>query len=284
MKYGIVVDSGCDIKALPEGNEDIIFERAPLKLRVGESEYVDDFSLDISEYMEAMKQCTTTTGSAAPSPDEWLQSYQKADIIFAITITGTLSGSHNSAMVAKDMLMEKFPDKQIHVIDSLSTGPEMTLLTYKLVEYMKQELPFQEIVDKITAYHQQTGLLFLLEALDNLVRNGRVNKYVASIVGILGIRIIGRASEKGTLDIMHKVRGQSSSYDKLVKSVIQDGFCGGKVVIAHCFNEKAANYIKEQICNQFPDCQVLITPTSGLCSYYAESNGLLIGFEKGNIS
>lgn len=277
MNFVIVVDSGCDLVNFPEC-ENVIFERAPLTIRVGEKEYTDDFNLDIDGFMDDMIHCTTTTGSAAPSPNIWYEAFKKADNVFAITITSGLSGSYRSAMAAKDMILDEYPDKNIHVIDSLSAGPELTVILYKLTEYIKQGMSFEEITQKITKYKKNTGLGFMLESLDNFVRNGRVNKYVGKITGVLGIRIIGRASATGELEVVHKSRGKY--LEQLANMVINDGYKGGRLVIAHCFNEDGANRLSKLLTERFPNCSIEIMPTSGLCSYYAENHGLLVGYEK----
>lgn len=278
MKYGIVVDSGCDLRLLAGEDENLIYRRTPLRLRLDETEWIDDNSLDTGIFMREMAKCTRS-GSAAPSPQEWCQFYMEADEIFAITITGTLSGSYNSAEVARQMIMEEYPDKKIFLLDSKSTGPEMTLLVYKIRECIRKQMTFEEITEEITKYHSQTRLLFVLESLDNLVKNGRVSKMQGIMAGMLGIRILGCASEEGTLGIMQKCRGKRNVYDKLVKQMLSDGYCGTKVVISHCFQEERVQYLCGLLRQSFPACQIEIMPTSGLCSYYAEQGGILVGYD-----
>ena len=82
--------------------------------------------------------------------------------IFLVTITGTLSGSHNSAQLAKNIYLEDHPDTKIHVIDSLSAGGEVDLLVEKLNDLIDQGLSFEEVVEAITAYQEKTKLLFVL--------------------------------------------------------------------------------------------------------------------------
>lgn len=280
MKYGIIVDSSCDLTELPDNQNQIFYDRAALKIRVGEKEYIDNLSLDLKDFMTDMENCKTTTGSSAPSPEDWYNAYIHADEIFALTISGKLSGSYNSAVAGMNMLLENYPDKKIHVIDSLSTGPEMTLAVYKLQECMKQNMPFEDIKDTITEYMKHTHLYCILESLDNLVRNGRVNKIVGNIAGMLGIKILGQASNEGTIDILQKCRGRKSVYDNLIKQIQSKYTTLSKVVISHCFNEEGAKFIKEKILSIFPKCVVTIMPTGGLCSYYAERNGLIIGISE----
>ncbi|MDO5540763.1 MAG: DegV family protein [Eubacteriales bacterium] len=278
MKYGIVVDSGCDLRLLEGDDENLIYRQAPLSLRLDESEWVDDNGLDTKIFMREMAKCTRS-GSAAPGPEDWCRFYMEAEEIFAITITGTLSGSYNSAAAARQMVMDKYPNKKIFLLDSKSTGPEMTLLVYKIRECVRKGMTFEEITEEITMYHRKTRLLFVLESLDNLVKNGRVSKIRGIMAGVLGIRILGRASEEGTLEILKKCRGKQGAYDKLVQQMAEDGYQGTKVVISHCFQEEMAQYLCDLLRKRFPACQTEIMPTSGLCSYYAEQGGILVGYD-----
>lgn len=278
MKYGIVVDSSCDLRLIPGEEENLIYRRTPLRLRLDEKEWIDDDSLDTAVFMKELAECSHS-GSAAPSPQEWYQFYMQADEIFAITITSVLSGSHNSAALARQMALEEQPDKKIFLLDSMSTGPEMTLLVYRIRECIKKGMVFEQIVTEITEYRKRTRLLFALESLDNLVKNGRVSKLQGIMAGILGIRILGRASTEGTLEILQKCRGKQMVYDKLVKHMLSDGYRGTKIVISHCFQEEMAQYIHSLIRQHFPTCQIEIMPTAGLCSYYAERGGILVGYD-----
>lgn len=282
MKYGIIVDSGCDLKEL-EGNAKgwIDFTRAPLKLDIGDKEYIDDVTLDTKSFMEEMHAFKGRTGSAAPSSDAWYQAIDKSDAIFIVTVTGALSGSYSSAKIAVDMYLEEHKDKRIHLIDSKSASSEMTLIVRKLTELIEQGLEFDEIVAAIERYRTHTELLFVLENLDNLVKNGRISKVQGSIAGLLGIKIVGYASEEGTLEVSHKCRGRKTAYDKAVEEMIARGYAGGDVIITHCFNQESAEYLKEQIRNKYPNSHVTLMETSGLCSYYAEQNGMLIGYVAG---
>jgi len=280
MKYGIVVDSGCDMTGLnPAVMNEIDFTRVPLKLDIGDKVFIDDFDLNIEGFMKEMSAYKGKTGSAAPSPHDWVKAYEKSEYVFALTITGTLSGSYASAKTGLDLFKEQYPDRKIHLIDSKSTGPEMTLIVKKLTEYMSQDMSFEEIVKNIDEYCKSTHLLFVLKSLDNLVKNGRVSKLKGSLAGILGIKILGVASNEGTLELLQKCRGKMTVYDKLIEEMLTRQYSGGRVVIAHCFALDIAEYIASNIKKKFPNCDIEIMNTSGLCSYYAEQGGILIGFE-----
>lgn len=280
MKYGIVVDSGCDMRSLNfDTKKQIDFTRVALKLDIGEKEFTDDLNLNIEEFMKEMYAYKGKTGSAAPSPEDYMRAYEKSDFVFAITITGTLSASYTSANTAKDMFLDQYPDRKIHLIDSKSTGPEMTLIVRKLTELINQGMSFKDIVTNIEKYRKNTHLLFILKSLDNLVKNGRISRLKASMAGILGIKVLGTASEEGTLELLDKCRGKLTVYDKAIEKMVSKNYKGGRVVIAHCFSADVAEYIAISIKKLFPKYDIEIMSTSGLCSYYAEQGGILIGFE-----
>ena len=141
-------------------------------------------------------------------------------------------------------------------------------------------MPFEEICDTATKYLQKTGLVFMLKSLKTFANNGRVSPLVAKLVGIAGICIVGKASAEGTLEPMHKCRGERRSLETLVTSLEAEGYRGGKISIGHCQNEEAAKELKELIRAKFEKAEIEIHKFRGLCSFYAEKGGVLVGFEK----
>lgn len=279
MKYAIIVDSSCDLYIDNNFQNDTFMARVPLRLRVGEKEYIDDFDLDIATFMKEMSACSEATGSSAPSPEEWYNAYKNADEIFAVTITSQLSGTYNSAMIGRDMALEEDPNKKIHVIDSKSAGAGTTIIVRKLQEYIGKGMNFQEIVDHITKYCETVKTYFILESMDNLIKNGRVSALAGKLAGILGIKILGQASSEGTIELLRKLRGKDMIYKKTVEDMFSSGYNGGKVIISHCFNEERVKYVSEMIKAKYPEAEIEVMLTGGLCSYYAEEKGLIIAFE-----
>lgn len=280
MKYGIVVDSGCDRKCLPAGAPDgIDFTRAPLNLDIGEKTFVDDFDLDIDSFMKEMYAYSGKTGSAAPSPSSYFEAYEKSENVFVITITSALSASYSSSLIAADMFRSQYPERNIHVLDSKSTGSEMSLFVRKLTDLIGEGLEFDEIATAIDEYSQKTHILFILQSLSNLVKNGRVSKLSGSIAGVLGIKALGFANELGQIIVRDKSRGKTKIYDKTIEEMKVLGFAGGRVILTHCHNMPMVEYVSSKLLAMYPDCDIEVLTTSGLCSYYSEEGGLLIGFE-----
>ena len=119
--------------------------------------------------MKCIKQKTNKL-QPAPSPDAFLEAYKGAENVIAITITGGLSGSQNSAQLAKNMLLEEAPETNIEVFDSLSASGEMVLFVQKANELIAQGLSYEEVVAALKDYLASTKLLFVLARVDNLVK------------------------------------------------------------------------------------------------------------------
>lgn len=275
MKYRIVGDSSTDLFMLSHGIE---FVGAPLKILIDETEYVDDGSINIEEMVAHMER-SETNSSSCPNVFDYKKSFEGADTIFVVTITSGLSGSYNAATQAAEEYMQEHPEVKIHVVDSLSAGSEPHLLVEKLEYFMLKGMSFEEIRDAISEYQKHTHLIFALESLNNLAKNGRVSPAVAKIASLLGIRFIGIASEEGKLQQVHISRGERKTLTALMSEILKMGYEGGRMWIGNCLNQSTAEKLKAMLLEKLPDCLIDIQPCSGLNSYYAERGGLMIGFE-----
>ena len=279
MTWKIVADSGCDYRTIENLAVDTLFESVPLTIQVGDEIFIDNAQLNIDDMMEKMYATSSASKAACPAPDDYMQAFDGASNIFVVTITGTLSGSHNSAQVAKKLYLEEHPNVNIHIIDTLSAGGENDLIIKKLNLLIGQGLSYEEVVTEITAYQAKTKLLFVLAKVDNLVKNGRLSKLLGAVVGLLNIRMVGEASQDGKLELLQKARGAKKSLIAAFDELIKAGYAGGQIIIAHRNNLKFCQQFSEMVREKFPQAVIEVIPTSGLCSFYAEENGLLMGYE-----
>ena len=278
MKIKVIADSSSNIFEMKE----IDYSTVPMKILAGEKEYVDTEDLDVYNMVEELRVFKDKTSTSCPNAGEWLDAMGDADVVYGFSITSNLSGCYNAAMQAKQMCEEERPDVKIHIFDSLSVGPEVQLLMEKVTEHIKAGLNFEETVEKMNEYMKHTHLLFSLESLANLARNGRVSPLVAKAAGLLGIRLVGKASDVGTLEPLSKCRGEQKAMLEVFRLMKENGFSGGPVRISHCFNEGAVAILKEKIRSEFPKCDIKELLCTGLCSYYAEKGGLIIGYTDAN--
>ncbi|MDO4903898.1 MAG: DegV family protein [Limosilactobacillus sp.] len=279
MTVKIVTDSGASSY---ESNIDgVLHVNVPLTVMVDDKAWIDDADIDMDAFVAALKATKSKTSSSCPNIGNWAEAFDGADEIYVLTITSGLSGSYNSAVQAAEMYMGEHPDVKIHVFDSLSAGPQIRLLAYRIADLVNKGMSFDQVVELINDRIKKTDLLFVLEELDNLANNGRVNKQVAQIAHLLNIYVYGTTSEAGEFDMLGKMRGGKKMHKKLAGVMTDDlGYHGGKVFIDHvnCPDsaEKMANAIKEV----YPDADITISTCGALCTYYAENGGLMIGFEK----
>lgn len=275
MQFKIVADSSSNVRSM----DGVSFANVPLKIITKEKEYVDDQTLDLAQMVEELKAYKGTSGTSCPNVVEWMEAFGDADAVFAIAITSNLSGSCNAARQAAEEYMEEHPDRKVCVLDSLSAGPELRLIAEKIREGILAGKAFEEIEAETREYMKHTHLLFTLQSLANLARNGRVNPAVAKLAGVLGIVIVGKASDVGTLQQMHKCRGEKRAIDMLYKEMKAHGYAGGRVRIGHNFNLAGAQVLRDIILAEFPGADIGIEQSAGLCLFYAEEGGLLVGYE-----
>ncbi len=275
MNWKIVADSSANLQAMAG----IPFASVPLKIITDQKEYVDSPDLDVGGMVEDLLSYKGRSGSSCPNAHEWQTAFAGADAVIGLTISSNLSGSFAAASQAGRDYTEEHPDAKVFVLDSLSAGPEMQLLAEKARELILGGLPFEQVKEKLTEYSKRTRLLFSLQSLKNLANNGRVSPAVATISGALGLRLVGAASSQGTLQPLHKCRGEAAALRTILKEMLAAGWQGGKVRIAHCFNQKAASLLAEALRQYHRSCEIEILPCTALCSFYAEKGGLLVGFE-----
>ncbi len=280
MKWIIVTDSSSDMACMKtELNGEVGFDTTPLKLLIGEDEFVDDEKLDVDVMMKALAAYPGKSGSAAPSPGEWKEAFEKADFAVAITISSNLSGSFASAQAGIQMLKEEYPQKKVVLVDSRSTGPAMMMLALKAYELAKQGVDYETMNMSMENYFNEIRTLFVLENMDNLVKNGRVSKLSGGMASLLGIKVMGEATPEGTLGVLKKARGKLQAHEKMLDAMFEKGYKGGMVKIGHCHNEEKAKYIRECIMAKYEKAKVEIYKLRGLDSFYAEEGGIIMGYE-----
>lgn len=279
MAWMIVSDSSCDIRELTPLAPGVQFALVPFKIRIGQREYVDLPTLNVPQMMQAMTDYNGASTSACPSPEEWAACFLQADQILAITISSNLSGSYNAAVAARQMVLEEHPDKQIFILDTLSCSGALAGAAALANQKIAAGAGFEEVCDAVIAYAEAGHILFSLASFENLAKNGRVSKVVGFIAGALNMRVLGRRTPDGKIDFFFKTRGESRVLARILEQMDRDGFDASRsVMVSHCHNEKAAQLLCHGIQAKWPDTTVEIVPCSGLCSFYAQDQGLIVTY------
>ena len=246
-------------------------------IRVDDTDFVDTPDLDVEKLVAAMEK-STVSRTSCPSPQEWYQVFLRAEKTVALTISSNLSGSFNSAMTAREMVLEAHPEKQIEIIDSLSTGPKLGMMAHRAAALILEKSPMEKVAEVLRQMAGSIHTLFTLCSFRNLVNNGRVSRLAGFLAGKLNIRVIGAGSPDGIIEIREKLRGDSRTLQAMVEMMAKEGFRGTLVSVSHCLNEKLAATFRDLVLARWPDAPIQIYPTRGLDSYYAERSGLIVSY------
>ena len=277
MKWRIVSDSSCDIFELDHKPDDLCFSTVPFVITVDDKDYVDDEDLDVIELVKAMAS-SKKSFTSCPSPAEWIREFGDDGDVFAVTISANLSGSYNSACTAREMILEQDPGRNIEILNSRGTGPSPNMIIYKLRELIGRGLSFEEVKTEIHKYMEDHKLIFALSSYHNLVNNGRMPKIAGIVLGHLGLWGVGIASEEGTIKMKKIAKGGRKTLQVIMADLKERIADKGCVVISHCENDEFADKLKKAVQSAYADMEVRIMKTRGLCSYYAEKGGIIVGF------
>jgi len=271
MAYKIIVDSCADIT--PEMAHEMEISTVPLYLRLGKEEFVDDCSLDLSEFMQQMADCREHIGSAAPAPASFSDAITGDG--FVVTVSSALSATYQNATIgAEDS------DSKVHVFDSKSASAGQTLIAVKLREMIARKLPKPQIIEGVNKFISEMKTYFVLEKFDNLVKNGRLSALKGKIAGALNIKLLLGANDTGEISLYAKVRNKKQMLDKMINLITESGRKteGENAVISHVNNKSLAEQLADKIRDKFNFQNVFIVPTRGVSTMYANDQGIVLAF------
>jgi len=278
----LLVDSCCDLS--PEQIKSMNASVAPLTITIDSKEYIDDGSVEIVPYLNAMKASKTPARSACPSPERYMNDMLRTDgDCFVITLSSRLSGSYNAAMIGREMALEVSPNKRIHVFDSESASAGETQLAMLIHDLLKAKHSFDEIIEIVNQKIAGMRTLFVLDSLDNLVKNGRIAKTVAAIANVLSIRPVMSDDGHGGIRMLSRGRGIKGALTQMVDAIrsqtSQFAARSRRLTISYCNCLERAERVREMIWEKCPAIgEIIMTPTSALSSMYAFDGGIVVAF------
>lgn len=278
MSVKIVADSSCDLN--DELKKELGITLIPLTLQIGDNTYRDDENLDVKAMLKEMAECPTSPRTACPSPSDFIKAFEGHESVFAVTLSSALSGTYESAMLAQKMLLENAEDKFVHVFDSFSASIAETLISLKIFELAKRNLDNLQIVEKVNDYIKEMKTFFLLESLENLMKNGRLSKVKGTIATLLNIKPVMGATDDGNIKLVESVRGYRRAFMRFIEIIGEQGEkLEEKVIgIAHCNCLERAEEFKSELMKRYKFKDIIIVETAGLSSVYANQGGIIVAF------
>ena len=278
----ILADSCCDLS--PELLKKTQARVAPLTITIDDTHYVDDGTVDIPPYLAAMKASKNPVRSACPSPDLYAEDIKAADDdCFIITLSSKLSGSHNAAVLGVQLAEEDMPEKKVHVFDSESASAGETYLALMIHDLIAAGKSFEQIVETVEEKIRSMHTLFVLDSLDNLVKNGRISKTVALLANVLSIRLLMSDDGHGAIKNISKARGIKGALTQMVETCRKhtEGLAAAsqRLVISYCNCPERARQVRDMIREKCPAIgEIVMMPTSALSSMYANDGGIVIAY------
>ena len=278
----ILADSCCDLS--PELLKKTQAKIAPLTITIDDTHYVDDGTVDIPPYLAAMKASKNPVRSACPSPDLYAEDIRATEgDCFIVTLSAKLSGSHNAASLGVQLAQEDMPEKKVHVFDSESASAGETYIALMIHDLIAAGKSFEQIVELVEEKIRSMHTLFVLDSLDNLVKNGRISKTVALLANVLSIRLLMSDDGHGAIKNISKARGIKGALGQMVETCRKhtDGLAAAsqRLVISYCNCPERARQVRDMIREKCPAIgEIILTPTSALSSMYANDGGIVIAY------
>ena len=275
MKLKLVTDSNCDLPL------EFVYENQiaiiPFHYSVDGIEYLDDFgeSLPYSDFYKKLRSGSKSATSQIP-PTEFetlFLKYVKAGIgVVYISFSSALSGTYNNACFARANIIEKYPDANIAVIDSLRASPGQGLLVYKAASLLKKGKTFNEIVELLEVEKLKIRTVFTVDSLEHLRRDGRLSASSAMFGYLLEVKPLLEMNAAGELVPIGKVRGRKKSINFLFDSVIAeiDDSLKRTIMINHadCYDE--ASDLRDRIQLRLKSAHVIL---NDLCPSIGSHSG-----------
>lgn len=277
MEYVIVMDSCGECTARMKEDERVI--SAPLTLQVDDHIIIDDDTFDQADFLRKVAESPNCPKSACPSPDHYKEAFEKAEKrAYGVTLTAELSGSYNSAMLAKDLVLEERPELQIHIFNSRSASVGETLITEKIQECEEKGMEFSEVVETVENYINTQNTYFVLENLETLRKNGRLSNLKAFVASALKIKPVMGATPEGTIIQLDQARGMNKALVKMVDYIAEAAEDPEQKIlgITHCNCPERAEAVKNAILEKISVKDVILLDTAGVSSMYANDGGVIV--------
>lgn len=251
-KIKIITDSTAYIRKEYIDKENI--EIVPLNYVFGDESGKEGFPGEFDEFFKKLETTKLFPTTSQPAAGEFLDVFNKSlednDEIIAILLSSKISGTYNSAVLAKSML----EDKKITIIDSQTAASNLRFLVEDAIEMVKDGKTSKEIEEHINSKKMNMHVYLTTETLEYLSRGGRLSSIQSTIGNLLSIKPIIEL-QKGELNLLEKLRGKN----KAIKAII-DKVPGNvqRIGICNILNIEDAEKLQNSLKEKFPNATISI--------------------------
>ncbi len=277
--YKIIIDSCGELTN--ELKSDGHFKNVALEIEVNGQRIVDDETFDQPSFLKKVKESPVGPKSSCPSPESYLQLYKdEPEHVYVVTLSKELSGSYNSAVLAKKLYEEEFGSehKKIYVFNSRSASVGETLIGMKIQECEESQMTFEETVAHVEHYISEQHTYFVLETLETLRKNGRLGNIRAFVANALNIKPVMGSTPEGEICQLGQARGMNKALKKMIAEMLSKVKNSESRILAisHCNCPQRAKAVKQEILKLAAFKDSVIVDTAGISSMYANDGGIIM--------
>lgn len=281
-EYIIFTDSACDIKPEQLKEWEVSYINLSFHFEDEDREYSND-EMYISEFYNRMRSGSIAKTSAI-NPDTYINTFEEilneGKDILCLAFSSGLSTTCNSARIAADELKEKYPERKIIIVDSLSASAGQGLLLYLMVQKKNSGCTIEEVADYAENIKLNICHWFSVDDLVYLKRGGRVSPTVAFVGTVLGIKPVLHVDNEGRLISVTKARGRKAALNTLIDKCgeLGEDIKNGTIFISHADCKDDADYIAEQIAAKFGGSVDIITDVGAVIGAHSGPGTIALFF------
>lgn len=270
MTFKILTDSTADLPESWALENDVQILGLTIQLDGTTYETVGDKKLTSEQLlskMEAGSQPTTSQINVGQFEDIFRGYAEIGMPVLYIAFASVLSGTYQSAVMARDMVLEDFPEAVIRIIDTKAASMGEGILVMKAVEAKAAGQSLEQVVALIKSLVPKVKTYFLVDDLNHLMRGGRISKTAALMGSLVNIKPVIAVKGDGRLDSVAKVRGKKKTQTEVVRMTLED-IADPRVVIAYAGadSQEVAQVLKNQLLASEQVNEVLILPLGPVIS------------------
>ncbi|MGT2940786.1 DegV family protein [Streptococcus cristatus] len=215
--------------------------------------------------MESGSKPTTSQINVGQFEDVFRQYAQEGTAVLYVAFASALSGTYQSAVMAREMVLEDYPKAIITILDTKAASMGEGLLVMKAVEARAAGQSLEQTADLLQSLVPRVKTYFLVDDLNHLMRGGRISKAAALMGSLVNIKPIIAVTADGSLDSVTKVRGKKKAQAEVVRMTL-DTISDPRVVVAYAGEKEVAETVKEQLLASGQVTEVLILPLGPVIS------------------
>lgn len=276
----IITDSATD---LPKSYiEEHKLHVIPTPVVIDDVDYFDGQTIQTGEFYTILDDIKRDIKTYHINPAMFTEAFtpyaRAGDSVIYLCFSTGIAGTYNAANIAKNNVLDEYPDFDLTIIDSKSASVGFGLLVSKLVTMLEKGASKEEIIEAADYFISHIRHVFTIQTLAYLIKGGRLTKFKGTIAETLDMKPIMTVDENGALSVLKTVRGRKKSLRSLIDYAKEKGYHLENQTIAICHGEdpESLNVVQSLIKEEFNPKSILVSVVG--CAIGAHTGRGIIGF------